>query len=63
MDFIRSTSLDEKVYLKEVFGGKTDKHLFNSHDGRYKLYYPYTVGERKVVIYFSDYQRYGKIGS
>ncbi len=37
--------------------------MFNTENGNYELYYPYFKDNKKVVLCFSDYQRYGKFGS
>jgi hypothetical protein len=62
-DFIFSTGKDERTYLTSVFAGKTSAYLFNNKQGNYELFYPVSVGNKRYVMYFSDYQRYGKIGS
>lgn len=62
-DFIFTTGKDERAYLTKVFNGQTDKHLFTAHKNRYELFYPVIVDNKRFVMYFSDYQRYGKIGS
>lgn len=62
-DFIFVSSLEEREYLKKVFSGKEKKELFSSYDGNYKLFYPYFIGDKVIVLYFSDRQSYGKIGS
>jgi hypothetical protein len=61
--FIRKTTQEERDYLDGVFDEGDDNYRYDSHDGRYELYYPYFQERKKVVIYFSEYQRYGKIGS
>ena len=61
--FIRKTTQAERDYLNKVFVNGYDDYLYSSHDGRYELFYPYSNGQKRVVIYFSEYQRYGKIGS
>lgn len=62
-DFIFSTGKDEREYLSRVFDGSTTTHLFNNKQGHYELFYPVVLGNQRYVMYFSDYQRYGKIGS
>lgn len=62
-DFIFSTGKDERAFLKSVFDGKTSAYLFNNKQGSYELFYPVLVGNKRYVMYFSDHQRYGKIGS
>lgn len=62
-EFIYATSREERDYLSRVFAGTESSYRFHAEDGNYQLYFPATVGGRKVLLYFSDYQRYGKIGS
>ena len=61
--FIYSASLEEREYLEKVFAGKEDNHKFSYDKGNYQLYFPALINGRKIVLYFSDYQRYGKFGS
>ena len=61
--FIQETSGEEREYLKSVFYKNVNDIRFSANDGRYELYYPYFKDGKKIVLYFSDYQRYGKIGS
>lgn len=50
-------------YLKSVFeSDKTDPYFW-SEENNYKLYYPITKGDKKYVLLFSKFDRYGKIGS
>lgn len=53
----------ERDYLWNVFEIGNQEIRFSAHDGNYELYYPYIKGNQKIVLHFSDYQRYGKIGS
>lgn len=62
-DFIQQTTEEEREYLKNVFYKNINEVKFNASDGRYELFYPYFKNGKKIVLYFSDYQRYGKIGS
>lgn len=62
-DFIFSTSLKEREYLNNVFDEKTLETHFSAHNGRYELYYPIKIENKVIILYLSDYQRYGKIGS
>jgi hypothetical protein len=62
-DFIQQTTKEEREYLDNVFFKGLDKVRFSANDGQYELFYPYIKGRKKIVLYFSDYQRYGKIGS
>ncbi|MCH5596763.1 hypothetical protein [Niabella ginsengisoli] len=62
-DFIQETTKEERDYLDNVFYKNLDKVRFSASDGKYELFYPYIKNGKKIVLYFSDYQRYGKIGS
>lgn len=62
-DFILKTTKVEREYLDKVFFNSFDKVKFSASDGRYELFYPYIKDGKRIVLYFSDYQRYGKIGS
>ncbi|MCU4158160.1 hypothetical protein J1N10_19455 [Carboxylicivirga sp. A043] len=62
-DYIRKTTQPERDYLNSVFEEGNNAYRYSSHDGRYELFYPVYSGEQRMVIYFSEYQRYGKIGS
>ena len=62
-EFIYKTTKEERDYLKSVFEKDNDELRYNSNDGNYELFYPYKKNGKKIVLYFSDYQRYGKLGS
>ncbi len=62
-NFIMETSKLERDYLNKVFDTNYKELRFSAYDGNYELYYPYFDKNKKIVLYFSDYQRYGKIGS
>ncbi len=61
--FILETTKPERDYLNRVFNENFDEIRFSAADGNYQLYYPYLKDGKKIVLYFSDYQRYGKLGS
>ena len=63
IDFIQKTTEPERIYLNSVFDGKNSEIRYSSHDGNYELFYPYKKENRIIVLYFSDEQRYGKMGS
>jgi hypothetical protein len=63
IDKIFSCSQAERQYLRAVFSGKTDTFNFSSSDGHYELYFPVKTKQRTIILYFTDYQRYGKFGS
>ena len=62
-DFIRETNQLEREYLNSVFDNENKDYRYSSHDGKYELFYPYFKGQKKIIIYFAEYQKYGKIGS
>jgi hypothetical protein len=61
--FIYETSQMEREYLDKIFNGKSQELRYNNHDGEYELFYPYKKGKKIIVLYFSEQQSYGKIGS
>jgi len=61
-DFITTTTQEERDYLNTVFDGQTEDYRYSQNEGRYELFYPFIKENKKVVIYFSKYQRYGKFG-
>lgn len=63
IDYIQQTSKEERDYLESVFYKNTNQIKFNANKGNYELYYPFFYKGKKIVLFFSDYQRYGKIGS
>jgi hypothetical protein len=60
---IYACSREEREYLRSVFNGRNSKYRFSSHDGHYELYYPVQTPKGVIIFYFTDYQRYGKLGS
>ena len=62
-NYIYPCSPDEKEYLQDVFSEQKYDFKFSSADGNYELYYPVKNNDKLFVLYFTDYQRYGKIGS
>lgn len=62
-DFILETTREERDYLNSVFDRGFKGARFSGHDGNYELYYPVFIGDKRIILYFSDYQRYGKTGS
>ena len=62
-NFIQQTTVEEREYLTKVFFKNLNKVRFSANDGKYELFYPYFKNGKRIVLYFSDFQRYGKIGS
>ena len=61
--FIYSATREEREYLDKVFAGNESNYKFSYEKGNYQLYFPALINGKKIVLYFSDYQRYGKFGS
>ena len=55
--YIRQTTQIERDYLNKVFFENYNEIRFSARDGRYELFYPYSKDGKKIVLYFSDYQR------
>ena len=62
-DFIFECSQEERHYLESVLAGRSTEIRFTANDGNYELFYPYHSNGRVIVFHFTDYQRYGKLGS
>ncbi|MBE8728154.1 peptidase [Flavobacterium hungaricum] len=63
VDYIHQTTKEERIYLNEVFDKNSEELRYSSHNGNYELFYPYKKNGKTIIIYFSEQQRYGKIGS
>jgi hypothetical protein len=61
--YIYATSGEEREYLEKVFSAGEMNYRFKADKGNYQLYFPTSISGKKVVLYFSDFQRYGKFGS
>lgn len=62
-NFIHKTTQEEREYLSKVFSGESKDVRFHSQNGIYELFYPVHKGDKKIVLYFSDFQggNYGSI--
>ena len=63
MDYVYSPNLKEREYLQKVFAGQTQEMRYEAEDGHYSLCHPYRKNGKTIILCFSDYQEYGKIGS
>ncbi|MHC0446281.1 hypothetical protein ACWA1F_12800 [Flavobacterium sp. 3-218] len=63
INYIYQTTKEERIYLNEVFNEDSDKLRYSSDKGSYELFYPYKKNGKTIIIYFSEQQRYGKLGS
>jgi hypothetical protein len=61
-DFIKETTKEERDYLATVFEKNNHGVRFSAKNGRYELFYPFKKNGRTIVLFFSDYQQYGKMG-
>lgn len=62
-DYVYSPDLKEREYLQKVFVGQTQEMRYEAEDGHYSLCHPYRKNGKTIILCFSDYQEYGKIGS
>jgi hypothetical protein len=62
-NFIKQTTKEEREFLKKVFFNNYTDIWFSANEGSYELFYPYFKEGKKIVLYFSDHQRYGRSGS
>lgn len=63
MGYVYSPDLKEREYLQKVFAGQTQEMRYEAEDGHYSLCHPYRKNGKTILLCFSDYQEYGKIGS
>lgn len=61
--YIYSASQDERAYLEKIFTSDDVSPRFQAQKGNYQLYFPTVISGKKIVLYFSDHERYGKFGS
>ena len=63
-DYLYRADVSQKAYLDKAFADNSTEISFSAFDGTYEMFYPYQVnGKTVAVLYFSDYQNYGKFGS
>lgn len=63
INYIEKTSVEEREYLEQVFFEAFNEVRFSSHDGDYELFFPVQKNGKTIVLFFSERQRYGKMGS
>lgn len=61
--YLMATAKPDREYLNRVFDEGLTETRFSAADGNYQLFYPYAKDGKRIVLHFSDYQRYGKMGS
>jgi hypothetical protein len=61
--YLLATSKPDRDYLNRVFDEGYEETRFTASDGNYELFYPYFKDGKRIVLYFSDYQRFGKMGN
>lgn len=62
-NYIHKTTKEEREYLNSIFDQKNNELRYSASDGTYELFYPYRKNGKTIIIYFSEQQRYGKLGS
>jgi len=63
INYIYSCSKEEREYLLNVYNDGEMNPLFTSKSGKNELFFPVNIDGNTVVIYFSEFQRYGTRGS
>lgn len=63
IQYIHKTTKEEREYLNSIFNKNNNELRYSASDGTYELFYPYKKNGKTVIIYFSEQQRYGKLGS
>ncbi|OOV17779.1 hypothetical protein [Flavobacterium sp. LM4] len=61
--YIHKTTKEEREYLNSIFDKNSSELRYSANDGTYELFYPYKKNGKTIIIYFSEQQRYGKLGS
>lgn len=61
--YLYKCSDEEKTYLNNVFINGKKETRFDKYNGFYEFYFPVTIDGKTVILYFSERQEYGKIGS
>lgn len=61
--YIYKTTQEERKYLNTIFDKNSSELRYSANDGTYELFYPYKKNGKTIIIYFSEQQRYGKLGS
>ena len=61
--YLYAPNLSEREYLQRIFAGQKNEIRYEANDGNYSLCHPYRQNGKTIVLCFSDYQQYGKIGS
>ncbi len=61
--FLMKTTKPDRDYLIKVFDEELNETRFTASDGSYELFFPFQKDGKRIVLHFSDYQRYGKMGS
>ncbi|MEL1253444.1 hypothetical protein AAEO57_06650 [Flavobacterium sp. DGU38] len=63
IEYIHKTTKEEREYLNSIFDKNSSELRYSANDGTYELFYPYKKNGKTIIIYFSEQQRYGKLGS
>ena len=61
--YIFTATQQERAYLEKIFSGSDMNYKFNAENRGYQLYFPVMISGKKIVLYFSENERYGGYGS
>lgn len=62
-NYLLSTTKSEREYFNRVFDQNEKGVRYIANNGQYDLFYPYSANGKTIILYFSDDERYGKLGS
>lgn len=63
VDLVFRATKEQREYIEKVAQGQTVEPLYYSEGGQYWLMLPIKANGKNVILYTSDYQAYGKLGS
>ncbi|QQO10464.1 hypothetical protein [Breznakiella homolactica] len=59
--YIRNYDFKERQYLERVFNDGYNEKYFIQNNDSYDLFIPYRNGEKTIIVFFSNRQRYGSL--
>ena len=63
INYIFTATTEQKSYIQKVIDGTTSEPMYYSNGSRYWLMVPVKTSGKTLILYISDYQFYGKLGS
>lgn len=61
--YVFKATKEQQHYIQKVMEGSTTEPLYHGADGQYWLMIPVKTKGKTLILYLSDYQSYGKLGS